>query len=58
LTTIGTWVSLAFAPVFLLSSLANFPSKSKWERYLNAPTSLLLTAMFLFIALNQYQGND
>jgi hypothetical protein len=49
---------LAFAPVFLLSSLANFPSKSKWERYLNAPTSLLLTAMFLFIALNQYQGND
>ena len=57
-TTLGAWGSLAFAPVFLLSSLANFASSSKWERYLNGPTSLLLAAMFLVIALNSYQGND
>jgi len=57
-TSAASWALLAFAPIFLLSSLANFASKSKWERYLNAPTSLLLAVMFLFIALNQYQGND
>ena len=54
----AAWGLLAFAIVFLLSSLANFASSSKWERYLNAPSSLLLAAMLLFIALNEYNGFD
>lgn len=55
---LAAWGLLAFTVIFLLSSLANFASRSKWERYLNAPTSLLLSALFLFLALNQYEGND
>jgi hypothetical protein len=54
-TTSAAWGTLAFVPVFLLSSIANFASQSKSERYLNAPASLLLAAMLLFITLNGHQ---
>jgi len=55
---IATLGLLVLAPVFLFSSLANFVSRSKLERYLNAPTSLLLAAMLLFITFNQFNGDD
>ncbi len=49
----GTWV---FAVVFLLSSFANFASSSKWERYLNGPSSLALAGLFLIVARSAQPG--
>lgn len=49
----GTWV---FAVIFLLSSIANLASSSKWERYLNAPSSLALAALFLIVARSAQPG--
>lgn len=57
-TNLAGWGTLAFAVIFFLSAILNFASRSKWERYLNAPSSLLLAAMFLFISLNENLGDE
>jgi hypothetical protein len=46
---IGIWV---FATVFGLSALANVASASRWERFLMAPTALLLCGCCVVLALS------
>lgn len=48
----GTW---ALVIILTLSALANFLSQSPWERFLLAPTALLLAVLCLIVAL---KGTD
>jgi hypothetical protein len=48
----GTW---AFAIILTLAALVNFLSLSPWERFLLAPTALLLAALSLIVAI---KGTD
>ena len=44
----GTW---AFVIILTLAALVNFLSQSPWERFLLAPTALLLAALSLIVAI-------
>ena len=46
---VGMWV---FVGVFLLSSLANAASSSRWERWCMAPVALVLTTCCVVVALH------
>jgi hypothetical protein len=46
---IGIWV---FATIFGLSAMANVASASRWERFLMAPTALLLCGCCVVLALS------
>jgi hypothetical protein len=48
----GTW---AFVIILTLAALVNFLSQSPWERFLLAPTALLLAALSLIVAI---KGTD
>jgi len=46
------WATIVLVGVMAVSAVANVASKSRWERYLWAPTALTLTAFCLVVALS------
>jgi len=46
-----TWGSWAMALLLALSSLANFASASRWERFLMGPIALALSLLCVLVAL-------
>jgi hypothetical protein len=49
----GTW---ALVPLLALSALANFASKSRWEKAILGPLALLLSMLCLAVALGPGQA--
>ena len=49
------WATIVLVGIMALSAIANIASKSRWERYLWAPTALALATFCLVVALSSAQ---
>jgi hypothetical protein len=55
---VARWVLWCYAGLFSLSALANLASMSSWERFLMAPTAVLLAVCCVIVALPWRSDSD